>query len=96
MEQPRHRQCLFLPSLALSLLSPLPLRPPRPALRVQSLRVQNVEIPNSKRIEVSLQYIFGIGEPTAKNIILDTVCVCACVCVCCVHVCAHMCTQRFT
>lgn len=38
-----------------------------------NLRVNNVEIPNSKRIEVSLQYIFGIGETTAQTILRDTV-----------------------
>jgi ribosomal protein S13 len=40
---------------------------------VQSLRVNNVEIPNSKRIEVSLQYIFGVGQNTAQTIIRETV-----------------------
>lgn len=47
--------------------------PKRTALRVQSLRVVNVEIPNSKRIEFSLQYIYGIGSPTAQDIIRETV-----------------------
>ncbi|KAF5826114.1 plastid ribosomal protein S13 [Dunaliella salina] len=46
--------------------------PKRTALRVQSLRVNNVEIPNSKRIEFSLQYIYGIGKNIAKDIILET------------------------
>lgn len=45
----------------------------RAPLRVQNLRVNNVEIPNSKRIEISLQYIFGIGSTTAKQILVDTV-----------------------
>jgi small subunit ribosomal protein S13 len=38
-----------------------------------NLRVNNVEIPNSKRIEVSLQYIYGIGETTAQTILRDSV-----------------------
>ncbi len=43
------------------------------ALKVQNLRVNNVEIPNSKKIEISLQYIYGIGSTTAKAILRDTV-----------------------
>lgn len=45
----------------------------RAPLRVQNLRVNNVEIPNSKRVEISLQYIYGIGSTTAKKILVDTV-----------------------
>lgn len=45
----------------------------RAPLRIQNLRVNNVEIPNSKRIEYSLQYIYGIGSTTAKAILRDTV-----------------------
>lgn len=45
----------------------------RAPLRVQSLRVNNVEIPNSKRVEISLQYIYGIGSTTAKQILVNTV-----------------------
>jgi len=45
----------------------------RVPLRVQNLRVNNVEIPNSKRVEISLQYIYGIGSTTAKKILVDTV-----------------------
>ncbi len=45
----------------------------RAPLRVQNLRVNNVEIPNSKRVEISLQYIYGIGSTTAKQILVDTV-----------------------
>jgi hypothetical protein len=45
----------------------------RTPLRVQNLRVNNVEIPNSKRIEISLQYIYGIGSTTAKQILVNTV-----------------------
>ena len=43
-----------------------------PALRIQNLRVNNIEIPNSKRVEISLQYIYGIGQTTAKSILRDT------------------------
>eukprot|EP00197_Chlamydomonas_leiostraca_P003042 CAMPEP_0202868034 /NCGR_PEP_ID=MMETSP1391-20130828/10020_1 /ASSEMBLY_ACC=CAM_ASM_000867 /TAXON_ID=1034604 /ORGANISM="Chlamydomonas leiostraca, Strain SAG 11-49" /LENGTH=159 /DNA_ID=CAMNT_0049548133 /DNA_START=46 /DNA_END=525 /DNA_ORIENTATION=+ len=46
--------------------------PRRAPLRVQNLRVNNVEIPNSKRIEISLQYIYGIGQTTAKQILIST------------------------
>jgi ribosomal protein S13 len=45
----------------------------RTPLRVQNLRVNNVEIPNGKRIEVSLQYIYGIGQTTAQAILRETV-----------------------
>jgi small subunit ribosomal protein S13 len=45
----------------------------RTPLRVQNLRVNNVEIPNSKRVEISLQYIYGIGSTTAKQILVNTV-----------------------
>ncbi len=42
-------------------------------LKVHNLRVNNVEIPNGKRVEISLQYIYGIGQTTAKAILRDTV-----------------------
>ena len=32
-------------------------------------RIAGVDIPNEKRIVISLQYIYGIGETTAKNIL---------------------------
>ncbi len=47
--------------------------PRRAPLHIMNLRVNNVEIPNSKRIEVSLQYIYGIGETTAQTILRDSV-----------------------
>ncbi len=47
--------------------------PRRAPLHIMNLRVNNVEIPNSKRIEISLQYIFGIGQTTAQTILRDTV-----------------------
>jgi small subunit ribosomal protein S13 len=46
--------------------------PRRTALTVKNLRVNNVEIPNNKRIEISLQYIYGIGSTTAQTILRDT------------------------
>lgn len=46
--------------------------PRRGTLVVQNLRVNNVEIPNSKRIEISLQYIYGIGQTTAQKILRET------------------------
>eukprot|EP00878_Enallax_costatus_P038520 GHUV01043805.1.p1 GENE.GHUV01043805.1~~GHUV01043805.1.p1 ORF type:complete len:119 (-),score=33.34 GHUV01043805.1:315-671(-) len=45
----------------------------RTPLRIQNLRVNNVEIPNNKKVEISLQYIYGIGSTTAKAILRDTV-----------------------
>lgn len=42
-------------------------------LRIQAARVGGVEIPNQKRIEYSLQYVFGIGHTTAKAILSETV-----------------------
>ena len=32
-------------------------------------RIAGVDVPNEKRIVISLQYIYGIGETTAKNIL---------------------------
>ena len=32
-------------------------------------RIAGVDIPNEKRVVISLQYIYGIGEPTAKEIL---------------------------
>jgi len=32
-------------------------------------RISGVDIPNEKRVVISLQYIYGIGEATAKNIL---------------------------
>ncbi|EFJ42041.1 plastid/chloroplast ribosomal protein S13 [Volvox carteri f. nagariensis] len=46
--------------------------PRRAPLHIMNLRINNVEIPNSKRIEVSLQYIYGIGQTTAQTILRDT------------------------
>lgn len=34
-------------------------------------RIAGVDIPNEKRIVVSLQYIYGIGETTSKKILND-------------------------
>jgi small subunit ribosomal protein S13 len=43
----------------------------RAPLRVTALRLNNVEIPNGKRIEISLQYIYGVGSTTSKAILRD-------------------------
>jgi len=43
------------------------------ALKIQAARVGGVEIPNAKKIEFSLQYIYGVGHTTAKAILTDTV-----------------------
>ncbi len=45
----------------------------RTPLRIQAARVAGVDIPNQKRIEFSLQYIYGVGHTTAKAILADTV-----------------------
>jgi small subunit ribosomal protein S13 len=35
-------------------------------------RIAGVDIPRDKRVEVSLTYIYGIGRPTAKEILAKT------------------------
>lgn len=35
-------------------------------------RIAGVDIPREKRVEISLQYIFGIGETTSKQILTAT------------------------
>ena len=35
-------------------------------------RIAGVDLPNNKRVEIGLTYIFGIGLPTAKKIIKET------------------------
>ena len=35
-------------------------------------RIQGVDLPRDKRIEIALTYIFGIGQKTAKDIIAAT------------------------
>jgi len=44
----------------------------RMPLKIEAARVGGVEIPNQKRIEFSLQYIYGIGHTTAKAILVDS------------------------
>ncbi len=34
-------------------------------------RIAGVDLPRNKRMEVALTYIFGIGRPTAKKILLE-------------------------
>ena len=46
--------------------------PRRGSLHVVAARIAGVEIPNAKRVEASLQYIFGVGPTTAKAILSDT------------------------
>ncbi|KAK9818239.1 hypothetical protein WJX72_009277 [[Myrmecia] bisecta] len=41
-------------------------------LKIECARVGGVEIPNQKRIEYSLRYIYGIGPTTSKAILADT------------------------
>lgn len=45
----------------------------RMPLKIEAARVGGVEIPNQKRIEFALQYIYGIGHTTAKAILVDSV-----------------------
>ncbi|KAL3504077.1 hypothetical protein ACH5RR_033918 [Cinchona calisaya] len=55
-----------------SLSFPTSSTPPKiGGLSVRCARVGGVEIPNSKRVEFSLQYIHGIGRTTAKQILCD-------------------------
>ena len=35
-------------------------------------RISGVDLPNNKRVEIGLTYIYGIGLPTAKKIINET------------------------
>ena len=35
-------------------------------------RIAGVDLPNNKRVEIGLTYIYGIGLPTAKKIISET------------------------
>ncbi len=35
-------------------------------------RIAGVDLPNNKRVEIGLTYIFGIGLPTSKKIIKET------------------------
>eukprot|EP00899_Mesostigma_viride_P009661 jgi/Mesvir1/18697/Mv17183-RA.1 len=51
-------------------------RPTQPVaprrLVIRAARVAGVEIPNNKRIEFALQYIYGVGPTTAKAILAET------------------------
>jgi len=49
---------------------------------IRAARVGGVEIPNQKRVECALTYIFGIGPVTAKAILTETVRSLRC-CACC-------------
>ena len=40
-------------------------------LVIQCARIGGVEIPNKKRIETSLQYVHGVGQTTARQILLN-------------------------
>ncbi|XP_044510330.1 small ribosomal subunit protein S13, mitochondrial [Mangifera indica] len=40
-------------------------------LRFQCLRVGNTEIPNDKRLEISLQHIYGVGRSRACQILCE-------------------------
>lgn len=44
----------------------------RKGLVVRAARVGGVEVPNAKRIETSLTYIYGIGPTTARAILDET------------------------
>jgi len=44
----------------------------RGALQIRAARVAGVEIPNNKRTETALTYIFGIGNTTAKAVMAAT------------------------
>eukprot|EP00271_Cylindrocystis_brebissonii_P021635 TRINITY_DN784_c0_g1_i1.p1 TRINITY_DN784_c0_g1~~TRINITY_DN784_c0_g1_i1.p1 ORF type:complete len:175 (-),score=20.09 TRINITY_DN784_c0_g1_i1:723-1247(-) len=40
-------------------------------LTIRCARVGGIEIPNNKRIEISLTYIHGVGTTTARQVLLD-------------------------
>ena len=42
-------------------------------MKVVAARVSGVECPNNKRVEFSIQYIYGIGPTTAQAIMAETV-----------------------
>ncbi|KAL9357454.1 hypothetical protein Peur_050707 [Populus x canadensis] len=55
-----------------SSISPPVSNPPKVcSLSIRCARVGGVEIPNSKRVEYSLQYIHGIGRSVARQILSD-------------------------
>jgi small subunit ribosomal protein S13 len=35
-------------------------------------RIEGVDLPRDKRVEIALTYIYGIGRPTSKNILAQT------------------------
>jgi len=35
-------------------------------------RIAGVDLPNDKRVEIGITYIFGIGAPTAKKVVSET------------------------
>lgn len=35
-------------------------------------RIAGIDLPRDKRVEIALTYIFGIGRPTAQNILAQT------------------------
>ena len=45
--------------------------PQRGRLQIRCARVGGVEIPNAKRVEIALTYIHGVGQTTARQILLD-------------------------
>lgn len=44
----------------------------RGAMQIRAARVAGVEIPNNKRAETALTYIYGIGNTTAKAVMTAT------------------------
>jgi len=35
-------------------------------------RIEGVDLPRDKRVEIALTYIYGIGRPTSKQLLADT------------------------
>jgi small subunit ribosomal protein S13 len=35
-------------------------------------RIEGVDLPRDKRVEIALTYIYGIGRPTSKKLLADT------------------------
>lgn len=35
-------------------------------------RIEGVDLPRDKRVEIALTYIYGVGRPTSKKVLADT------------------------
>eukprot|EP00958_Prasinococcus_capsulatus_P021768 scaffold2991_cov403-Prasinococcus_capsulatus_cf.AAC.9 len=44
----------------------------RQPLQVQNVRIAGAEVPNNKRVVISLTYVYGVGLTTSKAVLRDT------------------------